>query len=490
MKLTLDESCRFGMGVDTRLQETRGEAIQFGGVADSHGGQIVDPSFTVITSQQQLCETLEISATASIRYGLNRVNGRMQFAADHAINESSVYLALHVSVENPPQYMTGAMLAKSADGVWKRNPEEFRRDFGDSYIDEIYTGGSLTILYMFHTRDESSKKDVQGELNAQVGNFMAGVDISAAFQSTVERVSHSSTLEIKAHIAGGRGLQDPSTLQESIALYRNFPAAVLQAGVPYRATAKPWHELPLPPGPTWVETVVRQNTIETCGKYVLDAIQARSRLQYVLDHQKEFINVDPPALEKAKDELNSLIVQWAQTAQACDEDLSQCSLAGISYPTIPWPTRLETYDVLGAKIEDIRVHDSRAAGSFQPQNFPGGPLDEVYDVDPQGASVGRWRISYDSQGRPIGGVYWHHHWGTFVVYGAIFCRYARTGHCQGYFGYPTDDETFVNPAEHPDTPNSRHQHFANHTIWWNANTNKIVAYPHDGIEPPLPPGPI
>ncbi|USQ85840.1 hypothetical protein NFX46_20075 [Streptomyces phaeoluteigriseus] len=488
MKLTLDESCRFGMGVDSRMQQARGEAIAFDGVTDAQGGQNVTGNFTLITQQEQLTEALEISVSASIRYGLAQVSARMKFAEDYACNEASVYLLLHAQAENAPRHMTGARLTPTAEKAYRRAPEEFRRNFGDTYIDEIYSGGSLAILYIFHTRDESSRREISGSLQASIGNFMAGGDISGSFKSTVEQATIRSELEIKAFISGGRGVVLPSSLDESVSLYRNFAVTVLNAGVPYRVTVKPWNEFPLPPGPTWAETLARQDTIDTCGKNILAAIQQRSRIQYILDEPEQFIDPDLAELRNAQGKLNALIGKWAQTAGACNEDISKCSLQGLELPAVPWPNRLETHDVLGAKIEEVRLHDSRAAVYFRPENFPGGRLDQVYDVDPNRA--GRWRISYDSEGRPIGGVFWCEGWGAHVVYGAIFRRYARFGHCQGPYSYPREDEETYN---RPDSPNSRVQYFEGGTLWWDARDNHVVGGPYTPIdeqEPPLPPGPI
>lgn len=59
MLLSLEESCRFGMGVDTLLQQTRGEAIEFDGETTTRGGQTSTSDFRLLSSQTDLLKTLD-----------------------------------------------------------------------------------------------------------------------------------------------------------------------------------------------------------------------------------------------------------------------------------------------------------------------------------------------------------------------------------------------------------------------------------------------
>lgn len=459
------------MGVDSLLQQARGEAITYAGVSDSDGGQTVTGDLKVITTQQELVETLDISVSASVRYGFFSADGRMNFAEEHAVNDASVYLALHALVMNPPQSMVAPKLSESAKVIYKNDPEAFRVSFGDCYIDEIYRGGALTILYMFHTRDEKSKQNVSASLHAAVNAVAAGGDLAVSVNSGIEAAKSESEMKIRAFVTGGRGVVIPAGMTESINLYRDFPATVQNAGNPYFITAKPWSDFPLPPGPTWAETLARRDTIETCGKYVLDAIEARSRIQYILENPQQYINPDIAALEQARAKVNGMISRWGQAAHDCNADISMCSLEGLEFPIIAWPTRVETLDPLSDKVEKIRLHDSRAAGIFVQSAFPGGSLDVVYDEDPR--REGRWRLAFNQEGRPVGGVYWTPETGAHIVYGFIFDRYQSLNGCQGKLGYPTSDEEFFNAAIYSGYEGDRISYFEHGILWWNCEDNSV-----------------
>ncbi|RYP88667.1 hypothetical protein EKO23_01895 [Nocardioides guangzhouensis] len=470
MKLSLDHGVRLGVGVDTVLQLAKGEAIEYAGVTDAEGGQTVTAEFRVITTQQELSESLDLSVSASVRYGLANVDGRMDFAEKNAINESSVYMMLSAHASNPPRYMQKPKLRGAAEVMYRNNPEEFRQSFGDCFVDEVYTGGSLAILFMFHTRDESSSRTVSAELNGAVGGLIAGGEISGSFTSVVQSAQSKSDLRISAFISGGRGVVIPANPEEAISLFKSFPAAVLNAGVPHQVTAKPWREFPLPPAPTDAEMMVRRHTIETCGQNVLKAIQAKTRLQYILDNPQQFVNPDLLALTTMRQQLHGTMTKWAQAAHACNQDIKQCTLEGLEFPVINWPDRVESLDPLGDKIAQVELHDSRARAWLRA--LFGLPLDMEYDRD-EGREGSRWRFANDGDGKQIGGVFYTPETGAHVVYGGIFRKYAELGGCTGKLGFPITDEENFDPSRWPGHDLDRCQRFEHGFVWWDAQTQVV-----------------
>lgn len=151
-----------------------------------------------------------------------------------------------------------------------------------------------------------------------VGGLIAGGEVSGKFQSVAEKSSQSSELFITAFISGGRGVVNPSTMEESLSLYKGFSATVLDAGVPYFVTAKPWREL-MPTGLSWAESVVRGDTINTAGGYILDAIAARSRLRFILANPHQFVDPDAASLERSQTEIDGLPAV-VRVASDCNAD--------------------------------------------------------------------------------------------------------------------------------------------------------------------------
>jgi hypothetical protein len=472
--IDLRESMRFGMGVDSLTEQVRGEALVFDGTTTNQGGQKVKASVQMIQSQESLMEALDISVNASVRYGLASVDAKMDFARRHAVNQYSVYMLFKADVRNPPKFMTNARLTDRAMEVYQRDPEEFRRAFGDSYIDEIYSGGEFFGLFIFRTRDESTRTEVSAKLDVSVGSFLAGGSISASFKNTVEEVSRRAQMDIQVIMSGGSGLLNATNLDELSALYRNFNASVRDHGVDYKAAIKEFQYLPLPAGPSWVEQLIRRDTIEECGRRVINAIQLRSKIDYILQNPGQFVEPDEEALRRAQSQLNALIPKWGQQALACSNDVSQCSLEGLDPVNVPLPQRMAIADPIDAKWEDIKAYDSRAAGYFLEKFLsPTNPISK-YDRGPRG---GRYKIFYNN-GVPMGGIFWHpqvDNGNAHVVYGGIFQEYLRRGHCEGPLGYPTTDEqtyTPFRPGKQPDGLD-RVSYFENGLLWWDAQTGRI-----------------
>ena len=76
--INLTEGMRFGVGIEGITEEARGTAIQYDGVSNGSGGQIVNSQVKLIESQESLMESMQLSVSASVRYGL--VSGDAKFS--------------------------------------------------------------------------------------------------------------------------------------------------------------------------------------------------------------------------------------------------------------------------------------------------------------------------------------------------------------------------------------------------------------------------
>jgi len=470
-RINLSEGMRFGMGADSHTEEARGEAITFNGIEHEAGGQVVASALKMIQSQDSLMESMNISVSASVRYGLASGDARFDFAKKHAVNTYSTYLLLKATVQNPPEHMVAPKLTDTAAQLYQRSPEEFRQTFGDVFIDEIYSGGEFFGLFTFESQDESTKTEISAKLDVSVGSVLAGGSVSVAFSNTIEEVSRKSRMFIDVFMSGGIGLHNPRNLEELMTLYTNFNESTATHGTAYQASVKDFQYLPLPPGPTWAEQVVRRETVAACGRYVVDALKIRGQIEYILGHKKEFEAFDEAALRTQLQVLDSRFPLWAQRAKDCVQDVAQCSLAGVEPISLSLPTRLQSTDPLDWKWQDTLTYDSRAAAYFQPQ-FLGGSSITQYDRDDR--RVGRFKLFHrDGTGPEIGGIFWHPDLGAHVVYGPIFQEYMNRGLCNGPLGYPTsDDETLA--SRDGGRGLERVSFFEHGFLWWDAQTGAVA----------------
>ncbi|ATQ42686.1 LGFP repeat-containing protein [Caulobacter mirabilis] len=471
--INIREGMRFGMGVDSVVERVCGEAIEHAGEVGSEGGQNAYPSVSMIESQESLLESLNISAALSARYGLAAsLDTKMKFAQQHAVNEYSLYFLFRVEVENPPRAMRAPRLTAAAQAIYDRSPEEFTAVYGDTYIDSIYSGGEFYGLFTFRTRDESSKSEVAAELNGEIGNFLAGVEIAASFQNTVARASRKASMSIQAVMSGGSGLHNPASLDELRALYANFNVAVRDHPIDYKAHIKDFRYLPLPRGASQASRILRRDTIEACGRNVIEAIRQRGKLDYIIANPRQFEPFDLELLKSKRTAVNALAPRWAERAEQCSADVAQCSLEGLEPVTVDYPKRLAVTDPLDKKWEYVKLHDSRAAPYFLEAYCVGGI--ETYDEH----DGGRYKI-FTNNGAPIGGIFWHPQISeeAVIVYGGIFLAYMARGGCEGPLGYPRADEEALGhlpgwPAGVGDGLD-RVSRFRNGVLWWDAQSGVV-----------------
>lgn len=475
-KINLTTGMRFGMGVDSTTQEVRGNAIIFDGEASSGSdGQETTSVFKKIESQESLMEELNISVSASLSMGMFSADTKTDFARKHSVNEYSIYMLLKCTASNPARVMVNPRLSESAKQLYLSNPEDFRALYGDSYIDTIQSGGEFFGLLIFHTKDEKSRSDLSVSFNASFGTFFAGGDIDVNVKSVVEQAKKESTLEIRTIMTGGSGVQNPSDLQGLIKLYNEFNQIVKQHPVDYTAGLKDFKYLPLPPGNTWVDTLVRRNTVETCGRYVLDGIPLRNKIDYILSNPEQFEAFDAAKLKEYDAQINGLLGRWAERAYACsastpDKMGNACSLENLSFPVVELPKRLMDADPLNSKLQDLREHELEIANRYFDESYSPIMANREYKYDE--FNGGRYWI-FKNGGIPCSGIFWHPSTGANVVYGSIFQEYYKNGHCEGKFGFPTADEKNMYQYNKLGNTSDRISQFERGILWWNHATGEV-----------------
>jgi hypothetical protein len=465
--INLTEGMRFGVGIDEQTEEARGSPIEYDGISDAEGGQIVHAEIRMIESQESLMESLNLSVSASVRYGTFSGDAKFSLAQSHSVNRYSLYLLLTADVRNPARHMVRPRLSDEAMRIYRNDPETFRAIYGDAYIDEIYSGGDFYGLFVFESIDEHSLTDIKASLHASIGTFVAGGELDASFKIAVEEAKKKSSMQIKVLVSGGAGLENPTDLEGLKALYANFNQKVLERPIDYKASVKEFRYLPLPEGPTWAESAVRRDTIEQCGRRVLDGIRLRSDLDFILRYPGQFVQPDLDALRAAYQEVDAQLPKLAARARECAQNLDHCSLDGMTPVTIALPERIASAeDPLQAKLEDIQRHDSRAAAFIAKERLKTPIVD--YDRGPRG---GRFKLFHGEDGNPVGGLFWHPDLGAFAVYGAIFQEYMRRDNCSGSLGYPVSDEEAFTGQQVDGM--GRISHFEHGQLWWDAQSGAV-----------------
>jgi hypothetical protein len=471
-KINLSPGMRLGGGVDSYTEDSRGCALLFDGIKDDDGGQEITASFEMIESQESLMESLNISVSAAVRYGTVSGDAKMDFSRQHAVNSYSLYVLMKATAQNRPSYMINPRLTDEAAKIYRTDPEKFRQVYGDSYIDEVWTGGEFFGLFTFETQDESSKESLSAELNVAVNNFVASGDIHASMSSQIQTLSSKSKTSVKVLMSGGKGIVNACSPGDLYKIFQNFNESIATNGVPYQVSIKDFKFLPLPEGPTFEEQLVRRDTVDSCGRYIVDGIKLRSHIEYILTHLLEFENPNEKELKEQLDNINTRLPNWAQRAYDCVDNISQCNLSGIGPITLALPKRLSSINPLNDKWQQILEHHPDIA-----KHFPVTGIDSIdkYGIGP---SNGRYIIFYIDKGFPSGGLFWHPDLGVHAVYGPILQKYWASKHClnPSGIGYPTSDTELENSIMNR-KGNIVVNRFQNGTLWCDNSTLEVYNKP-------------
>lgn len=469
--INLTEGMRFGAGVDIDTEDVRGIALQFDGETTGHGGQQVAATVKMIESQESLMKALDLSVNASVRYGVASGDAKFSLAQDSSVNQYSLYLMLSASVRNPPRYMDNPRLRPDARATYERDPEEFRNTYGDTYIDEIYSGGDFFGLFSFSTFDEQSRTDLKASLDVSVGTFLFSGEISSSFETAIEQAKKKSTMSIVAFMSGGSGLENPSDIEELKRLYRTFNQRVQEKPVDFKASIKEFRYLPLPSGPTYAEQQVRSDTIQQSARRIVEGIKLRGDVEFILKYPRQFEDPDLPALKATYEAIDDQLPKLAARARDCARDITKCTLGGLEPIVVALPKRiLRAGDPLQDKWEDINENDSRATAWLPLDGTAPFPKSDRADPKNGKESIGRFKLFYRNNA-PIAGLFWHPDFGAHVVYGGIFQAYLAKGHCNGPLGFPKTDEETVTGAGF--TGLDRINVFEHGLLWWDAKTGKV-----------------
>lgn len=483
--IPIGPSMRFQNGVDSQLQQSKAEAIRFDAVTNNAGGQIVTSSFKKITSQEELHKSMSISAGVAISYGLLNVDLKMSFSTDHSVNDYSIYMLATATVKNPPRFMVNRQLLPEAQALAISDIDQFRRTYGDSFIDEIYGGGEFYGLFVFTAHDEHQHREISASLDVSYGGLFAGGEIKAEFKQAFESASKKASTQIWTMRSGGSGIQNPTTLEELLTIYKDFNAMVAANPVDYQASVVNWENFPLPPVESRAERVARTDCVETCGRRITAAIQQRSKIEFIKAKPEQFINPNIQDLDAHLQVINERIHDWAVLARDCVDDLDKCNLADLDEVNVAWPERLQTADPLLAKWQDIRQHHSEMANQwFREEWSPAKVRSGDFEYDEYGG--GRYWI-FKKDNAPISGIFWHpaiDNGRAHAVYSEIFQEYYyRRQLCEGSLGFPTSDEevfrlAYFHASEfalggeiclYDFTGQERVSWFQNGVLWWDGS---------------------
>lgn len=276
-----------GQGVNFDSRENLGTGLNVANVADDRNanGQIVRTSFTSVTTQESLMESLGISVSADARYGLFSGGAKMDFAQSHSVNSFSSFVVGRCEVHNATRHGHGFMPTELAGKLIAAGDKEaFKTAFGNMFVRSLKTGGEFYVVARLTSVSEEEQSKLSASLNAEYNGLVASGSFKAAFNESMSKTGNRTEVAVFMSQAGGVGNQASFTGQDAVKILErlsSFPQSVLEHPVGYEAELATYDTIPiLVPNPIEVEG--RNAVLADCLAQKLHFLKALSDLEFLL----------------------------------------------------------------------------------------------------------------------------------------------------------------------------------------------------------------
>jgi hypothetical protein len=399
-----------GQGYNSETGESVGTALEFDSVFEDPAtdAQGATTMFESVDTQDDLKESLGISAAADVRIGLFSGGAKMSFCEQHAVNSSSSYVAGRSFVQNPLRHGKGFRLTKEAQAlVDAGRMDDFKRAFGDRFVRSLSTGGEFCVVARITCSSEAHQSNLNVKLHGEYNGLINSGSFQAALDTAMQETSGRTDVSVKMLQAGGQGDELSFTgpkATDIIARLKELPAFVHQHASGLEAELATYDTIPIPI-PTAEQREDQKLVLEDCAAQKIHFLRGISDLQLTLDDAGRLLFGDLPP----KDELIKMLGQYQTCLNGLMAHAIKISTGKIDPPLVfvaaPPPPALnfkrtvsvELSNVLVAKGNEIAGQDPLAIllrdqpnhsalgfatglGAAENQTLPGPGKDRIRDA--------------------------------------------------------------------------------------------------------------
>lgn len=284
-----------GQGFNTLTGEALGFPFAEPGTTPVGGdGQIGQVSVRIITTHEEMMDSLNLSVSESAHYGLFSEDGKFKLAQSSSFNSTSTFIVASQVIQNPALRGTAFNLVPQANGLLQRGQtDEFRSAFGDSFVRLRQDGGEFYAVLQITSVSSRTQSQLAASLQADVQGLVAGASFEADFQTSNQHEETKSSFSGFVYQKGGQGADLAPTFSANDVINRlkAFPTAVQQHPVTYEVEVATYETVPLPlPTPQQIEA--RLETLQDCARQKLTYETFRNDIEFAMipANQVYFVN--------------------------------------------------------------------------------------------------------------------------------------------------------------------------------------------------------
>ncbi len=222
--------CSIGKGADFSLGKGYGWALAFEQETPVAGstGQETQFFLRMVTSSQQLAESLNVAGSASYAGSVFGGSVEAKYVQDSSINVYDTFLLVKVAVKNPTEVIRYPVFKPNAQELLtKHGWNEFEKSYGQYYMSGKITGGNYYGLVHIKTKSSEAQKQLTMKISAKGW----GATAEGSLESNLREVTKDTETKITVIQSGGSGDPLEVTLDEMISAAKNFPSLVREAPI-------------------------------------------------------------------------------------------------------------------------------------------------------------------------------------------------------------------------------------------------------------------
>ncbi|KAL9621197.1 MAG: hypothetical protein Q9160_004329 [Pyrenula sp. 1 TL-2023] len=193
-----------------------------------HNNQIVTFSSRQIENVSDIMDSLNISTSASIKYGTVKASGSSNFVNEHNINDSDINFMVSVKVMNEVYPVPTTMTFNAIEGL---TPNRFPAVFGDSFIAGFIEGGEFTAIISIkcHNKANIRKVKLAAEMQLAIGPSPISVGAASSLDKAHMDSFKDTETTISVNWSGGGDIKKPDAnwdLAQVVMTANEFPNQV------------------------------------------------------------------------------------------------------------------------------------------------------------------------------------------------------------------------------------------------------------------------
>ncbi|MCE2752346.1 MAG: hypothetical protein LW720_10700 [Pirellula sp.] len=257
------------------------------------GAEVVS-AISIVSTYEELQETLGMSFEAQGRYGIVSGSAKAAFSEKTNYNSMSTFVVASVVVRNPLRRGKNFEVTDVAKALLaSNNMDQFERAFGDSFVRGLQTGGEFYAVVRITSVSTSTQASLAAALQAEYNGF-GGFSFQAEFEKTKKSASTKSEFTTVMYQRAGSGLEiSPTvTIDEVIDRFKRFPEIAKSNASAYEVEIATYDTIPLPV-PTPVEQEAFLETLADAREKKLRYIQTRNDLEFAIRFPEFFESLPP-----------------------------------------------------------------------------------------------------------------------------------------------------------------------------------------------------